>query len=171
VACVLVHRDNLEGREWGTGRHSREWVCFTATSKHGKCQDENTDIGATIQGCGYDVVVFGEVLWAAPAEPPLCKEAKDVVTENGGIDSYAEPAESPDNDRQVDIGEEFVRPDPVHQPEWNRNEKADHKREGHPLVARSDGVHVIGNTPRNSQRVELVGVNQFEALHVGKAEG
>ena len=90
------------------------------------------------------------------AQPPLSAEAQEKVAEDRGVDADEEPAHVPEDDGQVDVGEELVRTELVGDPEGERHEEAEQIRYGDPLVTAADAEHFLGNGPCDGKRIELL---------------
>ena len=92
------------------------------------------------------------------AEPELAREAEGIVAEDGGVDADEEISHVPEDDAEVDVGEEADFGVTVEQPEGYGHDDADQECEGDPLIARSDGEHVARDAPGDGQRVVLLNV-------------
>jgi hypothetical protein len=128
----------------------------TTVTENGKGENKDTDLRASIQRRRHNVVVLVEQVRMVLAQPPLGSKAQNEVAQDRGIDTYEQPAHVPQDDRQVEVGEDTLRPNLVGEPEREWDDESEQERQCHPLVPRAHGEHVPGNTPRDSQAVELV---------------
>lgn len=139
-------------------RNVREWMRWTTVPKHGERQDKNADLRAAIQRSRHDVVVLVEQVRVVLAQPPLRGKAQNEVGETRRVDTCHQPTHVPQNDGQIDICEELLPPEPVGKPERDGDGKSEQEGERHPLIPSPHGEHVLGNTPRDGQAVELLNV-------------
>lgn len=106
----------------------------TRTAKDGKGKDEHQHLGAAIHSRRSNVVVLDEVLRVLAADPELGDETNDEVGEAGGVDTDEEPAHVPEDDGEVDVGEDAVAGVAVKDPEWDGDDEAKEVGDGDPLV-------------------------------------
>ena len=138
--------------------HLRERVGCTTATKDCERQDEDHDLGTTVQSRRNDVVVFDEELGPLPSEIPLSEETQEEEHADGRVDANEEVAHLPKNDGHVDVTPSWMWEKPVHDPERERHNESDEVGYCDPLVFRTNGKDVTGDTPRNGQRVELLNI-------------
>jgi len=61
---------------------SREVVRLSTTTENGKTEDEDDDLGSSVQSCGDQVVVLDEDVWLIFTKIELGEEADGKVTQN-----------------------------------------------------------------------------------------
>ena len=138
--------------------HLREVVGCTTATKHRKSQDEDHDLGTTVQSRRNDVVVFDEELGPLPSEVPLSEETQEEEHADGRVDANEEVTHLPKNDGQVDVSQSWMRIVAVEEPDWDRDNETEKVGYCDPLVFGTDGEDVTGDTPGDGQRVELLHV-------------
>jgi hypothetical protein len=138
--------------------HLREGSGFSATTEHSKGQDEDHDLGTTIERRRSDIVVLDEELGILPSQIPLSEESEEEENTNGRVDTDEQVAHLPKNDGSVNVSPRGMREESISNPERERSKKAEEVCNRDPLVFGTDGEHVRGNTPGNGKRVELLDV-------------
>ena len=73
-----------DGMGWG---NSRERMFGTTTTKDSKGENEDTNLGTSVQGGRDNVIVFVEELGMVATEPELGGEPEQEVREDGGVDA------------------------------------------------------------------------------------
>ena len=130
----------------------------SATTKDSETEDEDNDLGTTVESGRDKVVVLVEHGRVVLAEIPLSTDAERKVGEDTAVDTDEQPAHVPEDDGEVEVAEDFELGVAVQQPEWDWHDEAYKVGDGYPLVAGADGEHVPGDTPGDGQRVVLLHV-------------
>ena len=84
----------------------REGPRFATAAEHGKCKNEDHDLGSAVQGCRQNIVVLDKQVGVILSKPPLRGEAKDKVHAAGGVDAGEQIAHVPEDDGRVDVLEQ-----------------------------------------------------------------
>lgn len=139
-------------------RPSWERMRIPTAPKYSKTQDENQNLGSTIQSSRNQIVILDKESRSVPAQVILREESDGEVRQNGGVDTNEQPTHVPENDGQVDVLEEADLGEPIRQPERDRHDEADEIGDSDPLVPRPNREHIAGNGPRDREGVVLLDV-------------
>jgi len=153
---------------WITSPNRERPGCTTAT-KHGKGQDEDHDLGSTVQSRGHDVVVLDEELGALLSQIPLSEEAKEIEDAEGGVDADEEEAHLPEDDGCVDVSECGMWVVAVGEPEGNWDGESDEICYRDPFILGTDRESFTCDTPSDGKCVELLDVLSAPDIGAGEA--
>jgi len=130
----------------------------STTTKDSETENEDNDLGTTVESGGDEVVVLIEHGRVVLAQIPLSTDTERKVGEDTAVDTDEQPAHVPEDDGEVEVAEDLELGVAVQQPEWDWHDETYEVGDCHPLVARADGEHVAGDTPGDGQRVVLLHV-------------
>lgn len=127
----------------------------TAT-KDRESENKYTNLGATIESSGHNIVVFVEKMRVILAKPPLCRKSENEIHQDRCINTDEEPSHVPEDDGHINIGKDVMGPEFIGKPKWHGNDETQQIGNGYPLIASADGKHILGDAPGNCKSIELV---------------
>ena len=105
--------------------HLRERSGSTAGAKHSKGQDEDHDLGTTVQSRRNDVVVLDEELGVLLPQIPLGEETQEEEHADGRVDTNKQITHLPEDDGRVDVSKRWMRVKAIGEPKGDWDDKTD----------------------------------------------
>jgi hypothetical protein len=138
--------------------HLREGSGCSTTTEHSKGQNEDHDLGTTIERCRSNIVVLDEEFGVLSPQIPLSEETEEEEHADSRVDADEQIAHLPKYDGRVNVSPRRVWIEAVHEPEWDRSNKAEQIRDRDPLVFGTNREHLGRHTPGNGECVKLLDV-------------
>jgi len=85
-----------------------EWSRDTTGACNGKGEQEDHDLGSTVQRGGDEVVPLDEFQWLVLSEVELSEEADDEVDPDGRVDTNNEVSKVPEDDGKIQVAEDLL---------------------------------------------------------------
>lgn len=104
--------------------HLREGSGCSTTTEDSKSQDEDHDLGTTIERRRSNIVVFDEELGMLPSQIPLSEESEEKENTNWRVNTHEQVAHLPKDDGSVHESPRRMWIEAIQEPERERSSEA-----------------------------------------------